>query len=242
MVQMTERDEAMIEWLSVVRMADMEAIRYALGGLSGEGEPVSLRRAQQWVARLKGTGLVDSARPTFRDGSIVWATFAATGKAAPHLFRQTTRHEVAVASISARYLCHGWTWQRDRDPASKLEHMVDGVAVRGDEVELVEVELTPKVLGRYVQIFNSHTGRLAREGIGRIVYFCDAVTERAIRREADRRVHPSTRHQVLSMSAFDVRGKWIGDDSRMWLDGSPVDPTATSVPAELDGLNEGMSR
>ena len=74
------------------------------------------------------------------------------------------------------------------------------------------------------------------------MYFCDAATERAIRREADRRVHPTNRHQVLSLAAFDVRGKWIGDDSRMWLDGSPVDPTATSVPAELDGLNEGMSR
>ncbi|WP_448812161.1 hypothetical protein [Agromyces bauzanensis] len=239
---MTVRDEAMIEWLSVVRMVDMEGIRYALGGFSGEGEPVSLRRAQQWVARLKGTGLVDSARPTFRDGSIVWATHAATGKAAPHLFRQTTRHEVAVASISARYICHGWTWQRDREPASKLDHMTDGVAVRGDEIELVEVELTPKVLGRYVQIFNNHTSRLEREGVGRVVYFCDAATERAVRRIADQRVHHTGRHKVLTLAAFDVRGKWIGDDSRMWLDGSPVDPTATSVPAELDGLNEGMSR
>ena len=242
MVQVTERDEAMIEWLSLVRMVDMEGIRYALGGLSGEGEPVSLRRAQQWVARLKGVGLVDSARPTFRDGSIVWATFAATGKAAPHLFRQTTRHEVAVSSVSARYICHGWTWQRDRDPASAVDHMTDGVAVRGAEIELVEVELTPKVLGRYVQIFNNHTGRLDREGISRVVYFCDAKTERAVRREADKRVHHTNRHKVLTLAAFDVRGKWIGDDSRMWLNGSPVDPTATSVPAELDGLTEGMSR
>ncbi len=241
-MQVTSRDEAMLEWLSVVRMVDMEGIRWALGGFSGAGVPVSLRKAQQWVARLRGVGLVDSARPTFRDGSIVWATHAATGKAAPHLFRQTTRHEVAVASVSARYICNGWTWQRDRDPASKVDHMTDGVAVRGDEIELVEVELTPKTLGRYGQIFNNHTGRIDREGVGRVVYFCDEKTERAVRREADRRVHHTTRHKVLTLTAFDVRGKWIGDDRRMWLDGSPIDPTTESVPIELAGIDEGMSK
>lgn len=241
-MQLTERDEAMIDWLGTVRMVDMEGIRYALGGFSGAGSPVSLRKAQQWVARMRETGLIDSARPTFRDGSIVWATHAATGKAAPHLFRQTTRHEVAVAGVSARYICHGWTWQRDREPGSKIEHMTDGVAVRGDEIELVEVELTPKVLGRYVQIFNNHTGRLEREGVGRVVYFSDATSERAVRRIADQRVHHTNRHKVVTLATFDVRGKWIGDDAQLWVNGSPVDPTATSVPAELDGLNEGMSR
>ncbi|WP_223695373.1 hypothetical protein [Leifsonia poae] len=48
--------------------------------------------------------------PRFRDGSIVWATHQAIGKTAPNLFRQTTRHEVAVAAVSARYLCRGYSW------------------------------------------------------------------------------------------------------------------------------------
>lgn len=236
-MQMTERDEAMLEWLGVVRMADMDALRWALGGLSGAGKPVSLRKAQQWVARLREAGLVESARPTFRDGSIVWATHAASGRAAPNLYRQTVRHDVAVAAVAARYLCHGWTWERDREPANRnIDHQVDGVARRGDEVELVEVELTPKVVGRYVKIFNNHTGRLAREGVGRVVYFCEPKTERAVRREADGRVFRTERHRVLTLATFDLRGRWTADDDSLWIDGRPEDPAATSVPAELGGL------
>jgi hypothetical protein len=34
MVQVTERDDAMMAWLDVVRMADTEAIRYALAGMA----------------------------------------------------------------------------------------------------------------------------------------------------------------------------------------------------------------
>ena len=33
MVQLTKRDEAMLDWLSVVRMADQEAVRWALAAL-----------------------------------------------------------------------------------------------------------------------------------------------------------------------------------------------------------------
>jgi len=34
MVQLTKRDEAMLDWLSVVRMADQEAVRWALAALT----------------------------------------------------------------------------------------------------------------------------------------------------------------------------------------------------------------
>jgi hypothetical protein len=67
MVQWTDRDEAMVDWLLVVRLAEMDAIRWALGALSGAGVPVSTRKAQQWVVRLEGAGLVERARPTCRD-------------------------------------------------------------------------------------------------------------------------------------------------------------------------------
>lgn len=58
MVQLTSRDEAMLEWLGVVRMADVDAIRWALAGLAGDhsGPPVSRRKAQQQVARRAGIG------------------------------------------------------------------------------------------------------------------------------------------------------------------------------------------
>lgn len=232
-MQLTERDEAMLEWLSVVRMADMEALRWALGGLSGAGVPVSLRKAQQWVVRLAEVGLVDRARPTFRDGSIVWATHQAIGKTAPNLFRQTTRHEVAVASISARYLCHGFEWKRDRKPENvNVDHQADGVAVRGDHVELVEVELTPKTGPRYKHIMDNHVWRMTREGVARVVYFCTDDAGRAVTENADLNVFRTERGRLLSLPVFDVRGRLIGDDSPVWEQHDGI-----SVNAELDGFS-----
>lgn len=237
-MQLTERDEAMVEWLSVVRLADMEALRWALGGLSGAGAPVSLRKAQQWTARLAEVGLVARARPTFRDGSIVWATHQAIGKTAPNLFRQTTRHEVAVAAVSARYLCRGYSWERDRKPGMRNEHQTDGVAVRPDgRRELVEVELTPKTNDRYRVIMENHSWRLAREGVDRIVYFCDMTTARIVNREADTRVFRDDRHRILALPVFDVRGKWVGDENGAW--DAVAESAPAVVPAQLDGLVAG---
>jgi len=82
MIQLTSRDDAMLEWLGVVRIAEMDAIRYALAGTSGVSEPVHLRRAQFWVKRLEELGLVARGRPTHRDTSIIWPTQRATGKLA----------------------------------------------------------------------------------------------------------------------------------------------------------------
>ncbi|MEF2977196.1 hypothetical protein [Subtercola sp. YIM 133946] len=213
MVQITDRDEQMVDWLSTVRIADIDAIRWALGAYLGTGQPVAVRRANHWVSRLAQAGLVDRARPTFRDSSIVWATHQAIGKPAPNLFRQTTRHEVAVSTVSARYLAAGFTWKRDRKPSGILEHQADGVAQKGEHVELVEVELTPKTWQRYKQIFDNHIYRLDREGITQISYYCTADAERIVNREADKYVFRTERHRLLAVAAFDVQGHWIsGDD------------------------------
>ncbi|TFD24216.1 hypothetical protein [Cryobacterium sp. TMS1-13-1] len=93
MVQITERDEAMVQWLDVVRLVDVEAVRWALGAFAGAGQPLSLRRAQLWVASMSAIGWLDRSGPTYRDGSIVWSARLAIGKPPPSLFRQTTRHE-----------------------------------------------------------------------------------------------------------------------------------------------------
>lgn len=99
MMQLTRRDEQMLDWLGVVRMADIDGVRWALAGLKdGDAEvPVSVRRANQWIARMASVGLIDRVRPMYRDRQIVWPTIKATGRGAPSLFRQTMRHELAVA-------------------------------------------------------------------------------------------------------------------------------------------------
>ena len=233
MVQITERDEAMVQWLDVVRLADLEAVRWALGSFAGAGQPLSLRRAQLWVARMMAIGWLDRSRPTYRDGSIVWATRLAIGKPPPSLFRQTTRHEVAVATVSARYLAQGFAWRRDRQPAGHYEHQADGVATRDGIVELVEVELTPKSWQRYQKIVTNHAYRLVHEDVDRVAYFCTADAHRAITREADTSFVRRERPRLVSYPCLDARGIWIGPnlvagnhavqlEAAMQLDGTHV--------------------
>ena len=140
----------------------------------------------------------------------MWATRLAIGKPPPSLFRQTTRHEVAVATVSARYLAQGFTWRRDCQPAGHREHQADGVATRDGIVELDEVELTPKSWQRYQRIVTNHAYRLVHEDVDRVAYFCTADAHRAITREADKRLVHSERLRLVSYPCLDARGIWIG--------------------------------
>lgn len=222
MVMVTARDEAMIEWLSVVRVADMESLRFALAAFADANQPVSLRRAQQWVARLRPTELIDTARLTLQDGSVVWASQRVTGKRPLNLLGQTFRHEVAVASASARYLFNGWSWSRDRQALSFNDHQADGIATRSGETELVEVELTPKASERYTPICNSHAWRMTKEGVTRVVYLCTADATRMVTREADKLLFRGDRERLLTITAFDKRGRWIDTSGRfpeVWQSG-----------------------
>lgn len=242
-MQMTERDERMLDWLRVVRLADLDAVRWALAGLdevdadrTDVTTPVTLRRAQQWVARLVDAGLLDRGRPTFRDGSIVWATFQVTGKARPNLFKQTTRHEVAVASVSARFLAGGAAWRRDRVPPTKVEHMADGVAERAGGVQLVEVELTAKTLQRYQVILPDHVRRI-QGGVDRVVYLATPEASRAIGREADKLVHPTLRSRIVTLPILDERGRIVDDTfTGTWAaepDSAPLAPPPPPLPDQL---------
>jgi hypothetical protein len=231
MALMTARDEQMIEWLKVVRVTDMESIRFALAAFADATKPVSLRRAQQWVARLAELGLVEKDRLTLQDGSVIWATQRATGMRPLNLLGQTFRHEVAVASASARYLFNGWSWARDRKASSYHDHQADGIATRGGEVELVEVELTPKAIERYAPIVNSYSWRISRERVTRIVYLCTADATRMVRREADKLLFRDDKSLVVTVTAFDKRGTWIDTSGRfpeVW----------TSTPTEHGNANE----
>ncbi len=239
MVQLTGRDQLMLEWLSIVRMADTSAVRYALAGLGAEefpAAPVTLRKAQQWVARLVGIGLLDRARPAFQNSAIVWATHEAIGRSAPNIYRQTTRHELAVANVSARYLARGYVWTTDRKPQSMAEHMADGVAVRGGLRELVEVELTPKTLGRYRLIHNNHADRLSGDGITRVVYACSPGAARVVAREADRYVFRDLRHRIVTAGVFDPVGVWTEADDVLWRDVPEPEPVMVQAPLFERGL------
>jgi hypothetical protein len=239
MVQLTSRDAAMLEWLRCVRMADTEAIRYALAGLAADefpADPVTLRKAQQWVARLHEVRLLGRARPAFQSASIIWATHEAIGRSAPNIYRQTTRHEIAVANVSARYLARGYEWARDRKPSGAAEHMADGVAIRGALRELIEVELTPKTLGRYKLIHNNHAERLSGEGITRIVYACTPAAARTVAREADRYVFRDLRPRIVTAGVFDPRGAWIADAEALWGDVREPEPVMAQAPLFERGL------
>jgi hypothetical protein len=242
MIQFTSRDDQMLRWLAIVRLADVETIRFALGGLSGSGRPVVLRKAQLWVARLSELGLIGKGRPQFREGSIVWATSKAVGRQAPNLLGQTTRHDLAVAHISARYLLRGYSWARDRKPQGFFDHEADGVAIKGEVKELVEVELTPKAKSRYQGICESHTDRILHEGVSRIVYACTADAARTVSREADRFVFRTERQRLVAFTAFDKLGRWVAGDDDLWV--GAHQPEGILAPAPLAGFDlfEGSPR
>jgi hypothetical protein len=67
------RDEQMLAWLGIVRVTNVESIRWGLGALSGWDCPVSVRRAQSWVARMRRAGMVDTVRLGDSGGSVLWA-------------------------------------------------------------------------------------------------------------------------------------------------------------------------
>ena len=200
----------MIDWLAIVRVADYDAIRWALPAFSADPfpvQPVHLRIAQNWVWRMHQIGYVDRARPTHSAGTIIWPTYLAVGRSKPNLFRQTTRHEVLVARVSAHYLAHGYSWARDRRPHGYSDHQADGVATRDGSRELIEIELTPKTRHRYTQILNNHGQRL-EEGFTRIIYFCTPQAATAVTREADRILILRLRARFDIVRAINVDGKW----------------------------------
>ena len=232
MVLVTARDEQMIEWLKVVRVTDMESVRFALAAFADATRPVTLRRAQQWVARLVELGLVEKQRLTLQDGSAIWATQRATGMRPLNLLGQTFRHEVAVASASARYLFNGWSWARDRRASSYHDHQADGFATRGDETELVEVELTAKAIERYAPIVNSHSWRMEHEGITRVIHLCTTDATRKVRREADKLLFRDDKLRLVTITAFDKRGTWIDSSGRfpeVWASA----PNEDNTPSEI---------
>lgn len=235
-MQLTARDERIIEWLRVVRIADSEAVRWVMAATDGRREPVSLRRAQQWIARGVAAGLIERARPIFQDGSVVWLSHALSGRAAPNLFRATTRHEVAVASVSARFMAEGFEWDRDRQPRSSREHAADGTARRGNRIERVEVELTAKALPRYQSILSGH-GRWLTEGVERVVYLGTPAAMRAVAREADRWVHPAVRDRFVTLPALDERGHIVGSLDALWASGEEAEQlTRMGQPLEDEAV------
>ena len=247
MVQLTERDEAMLEWLRVVRMADLDAIRWTMGAFSDsdDREPVSLRNAQRWMHRMHQIGFIGTARHGFHPGSIIWPTHD-VGLRAPNLLRQTTRHELTVAAVSARYLVAGYQWERDRRPEYLLDHQADGVATKDGQVELIEVELTPKTRDRYRIILTSHSRRL-ETGIDRVVYYCTPAAARTVAQEADRNLFRDTRPQLTAVPAIDAKGQLHFEKIQIGADRNivgatrkPGDPDQALQPARgVAGWSEG---
>lgn len=212
------RDEAMFQWFSIVRIADVQTVRWVLGALNGADKPVSVRRAQTWVARMETAGLVERAQLGGRGGSLVWATYASTGLSKPHLYRQTTRHEVAVAAASARYATAGYAWQRDDRPQFAGGHQADGIALSLGWAELIEVELTGKRMSRYALIFRAYERRLDIGDGTQITYLCNGEGARAVRAAlselpAGRAIAP----QIEVHEVYDPAGHWDGDALPAWL-------------------------
>jgi hypothetical protein len=116
--------------------------------------------------------------------------------------------------------------------SSYHDHQADGIATRGNETELVEVELTPKAIQRYGPIFNSHSWRMTREGVSRVAYLCTADATRMVRREADRNLAGDDRDRLIAVTAFDKRGTWVDTSGRFPVEWKS-DPALATDPNEI---------
>lgn len=218
-VWVVPRDEQMMTWFQIVRIANVQSVRWVLGTLNGQRGPVSVRRAQAWCARMETAGLVDRAQLGGPGGSLVWATYAGTGMGKPGLYRQTTRHEVAVAAASARYAAAGYAWQRDEKPTYAGGHQADGVAFVPRWRELIEVELTPKRLPRYVSIFQAFSRRFALGEMAAVTYLCNTESNRAVREAlTSLPIGRAISDRVTVRDVYDRAGQWIDDQLPAWLE------------------------
>jgi hypothetical protein len=194
-----------------VRVTDVQAIRWVLGALNEIDGPVSTRRAQVWCARMEVVGLIERANLGGPGGSIVWGTYETTGQGRPNIYRQTTRHEVAVAAVSARYINAGFAWRRDDRPQYVGGHQADGVALGVRTSELIEVELTPKRAPRYAAIFTAYRNRLEWGDTDRIAYLCNHDSARAVRAAlSGSDPARAIADRVTVREVFDVRGAVTG--------------------------------
>jgi hypothetical protein len=231
-MQLTERDERMFEFLRTVRMVELRDLPWALGGFAGTGQPVTLRKAQQWVARCRAVGLVATARPTYKAGGVVWGTWKITGRPAPSLLRQTARHDLAVAAVATRYICAGWDWGLDRD----LEHgwhAADGVAIRSGRRELIEVELTTKVRERYTRIFRSHDERIRFGGINTVTYIANPTTAPAIATQIQQRIDSDIRDRFETITALDMWGRLTQEQWPTYTPRFTRPPEQLHAPADV---------
>jgi hypothetical protein len=167
---------------------------------------------------MRTAGLVDSAQLGGAGGAVVWATYAAVRQAKPDLYRQTTRHEIAVAAASARYAAAGYAWQRDDKAPMTGGHQADGVALGVDWAELVEVELTAKRLPRYASIFAAYRNRLEAGDGSQVNYLCTSLAARAVRAALETLpTGKAIAQQVMVHEVFDQAGLWAGEALPDWL-------------------------
>ena len=217
-VWVVPRDEQMLTWFQIVRIANVQSVRWVPGALNSQQSPVSVRRAQAWCARMETAGLVGRAQLGGAGGSLVWGTYAGTGMGKPSLYRQTTRHEVAVSAASARYAAAGYAWRRDEKPTYAGGHQADGVALGLRWVELIEVELTPKRLPRYVSIFQAFRRRLDTGDVSSVTYLCNTESARAVRGALTSIPVGRTLIDRIDVHVvFDEAGLWSDDTLPAWL-------------------------
>jgi hypothetical protein len=227
-VWVVPRDEQMLTWFSIVRIANVQTVRWVLGALNGWASPVSSRQAQSWCSRMRTAGLIETAQMGGAGGAVVWATYAGVRQAKPDLFRQTTRHEIAVAAASARYAAAGYAWQRDDKAPLTGGHQADGVALATGWEELLEVELTAKRLPRYASIFGVYRRRLEAGECDQITYLCNADAARTVRRALEQLpVGQAIASRIAVHEVFDSAGLWSGDALPNWI------PTAEARAVEL---------
>lgn len=195
-VQVTERDERLLRWLDVVRLADVETVAVMLGADASRG-PVGVRVAQVWVERMRSVGLVASERPRYRASQVVWATRAATGRSEPNPYAGTVPHSLEVARQTALLRAQGVTATPDtrRDERGL---MADAVLTWPNGArQFLEVELSTKTKTRLDEKLLGTAQRWADEGVAGTLYIARRAPAQAVEQAAQRVLAESIRDRLV---------------------------------------------
>ena len=178
-VRLTQRDLDAVRWI-----AEQQAVRLDTIGrlLASRGTAVDGRALRRLAQRWDAAGLIRRRRILANAPSILWPTADGVRSAgitlkagqraeAPSI--GTLHHTLALAEVRLVYERMGFTWTAERFlRAAGSGHRADGLAVKGDQRVLVEVERTQKERERLADILRSN---LRTPGISETHYWITEV-------------------------------------------------------------------
>lgn len=202
MTKINARDSRLLAWLDAVRIADTEAISWAMGRAAGRAVPVARRLAQRWVKRMEEMGEVQRT-DTYYPGLLI----RPAGIRGPWV-TSTMNHDRLAAQVAGRLLDSMTDIQIDDDEGRRADFIASSVWGR----VAYEVELSPKNPKRYKQILRVYAGRTATGGdLEKVVWLCTPTTARRLSELVAKMPPSAVAGKIVVAEVLSESGRLVAD-------------------------------